>query len=62
MSYSYKLVIEDDKGKHQHTFELEQGESKGGIRTITGKAANKVIKFGKLYIDEPIVGKTNGKK
>ena len=58
---NYELVIKDDKGNSVAKFELDKGESKKGTyTTLSGKPANKVLPFGKLYVDEDKIA--NGKK
>jgi hypothetical protein len=61
--FNYELVIKDGKGNIVKAYQLEQGESrKGTFRTLSTVQGNKVIPFGKLYVDESqITSKPNGK-
>ena len=51
--FNYELVVKDDKGNRVTSYSLEVGASKKGTyATLSGKAGNHVLPFGKLYIDE----------
>ncbi len=54
--FNYQLTISDDKGNTVTKFELERGESKKGTyATVSAKAGNKVVPFGKLYVAEDAI-------
>lgn len=54
---AYVITVSD--GKYSAKFEMDNGESKAGTYvTLTPKAANKVLPFGKLYLSPAEFRKT----
>lgn len=61
--FNYELVVKDEKGNVKHSYQLEVGESKKGTyKTLAGKAANKALPFGKMYVDEDKLGEAKKAK
>ena len=51
--FNYTLLVEDGEGDEIARYQLDAGTSrKRTFTTLSGKPANKVLPFGKLYVNE----------